>query len=436
MARNGSRQQRRAAQLARRRRAAGADGSGTRRRPGAPPTRDGQQAHDPPEPLEALLQAVVWSWQGDPPAHAELLERLDRRAAQGEPVMAAVRRRLDDTLPRLWEHGWTPVDVVHVTTRRLSATHAAVAAHAVLADGRARDAAGETLHARWRAQLDVLEAHAGDRAPARAALVRTAVTVLALLTRLPTVPVTMPAPGSPDAALSGVEGLDQRTLARVRALLAKAESTDFEEEAEALTTKAQELIARHAIAEALLHTPGDVGQPSLRRVHLDDPYSDAKASLLSQIADANRCTAVHTPDFGWVTVFGYERDLDAVELLAASLLAQATSAMVRHGPRRDASGRSTTRSFRRSFLLGFALRIGERLRAATDGQVSAATAAQRGQLLPVLAAREDQLRAARDAAFPNAVSRRTSVSNATGWSAGQAAADLADLDVSAGAIDR
>ena len=125
-------------------------------------------------------------------------------------------------------------------------------------------------------------------------------------------------------------------LARVRALLAKAESTEFEEEAEALTAKAQELIARHAIAEALLHTPDDVGDPLLRRILLNDPYIDAKAALLSRIAAANRCRAVYTAACGWVTVFGYNQDLNAVELLTASLLTQATSVMARHGSRRDA----------------------------------------------------------------------------------------------------
>ena len=104
-------------------------------------------------------------------------------------------------------------------------------------------------------------------------------------------------------------------------------------------------------------------------------------------------STLYSPALGWVTAFGYDHDLDAVELLSASLLIQATGAMVRHGSKRDTSGRSVTRSFRRAFLLGFAQRIGERLRAATDDAVSAnAEAGER--LLPVLSAREDRLRAA------------------------------------------
>jgi hypothetical protein len=388
--------------------------------------------------VEAVVRAAVWSWEHDPPAHAELLDMLDERAGRGDPVLTTAQRLLSEALDGLWENGWTPADVVHVSMRRLSAAHADVTTGMIVADGRSRAGEGQALHPRWRDQLEVLEARSSGRSgSARNALtVRLAVTVLCLLVRLPAQPLTMPRPGHPsDAVLEGASRLDQRMLTRVRALLAKAESTEFDEEAEALTAKAQELIARHAIAEALLHTPDDVGDPSVRRVFLDDPYVDAKASLLAQIAGANRCRAVYDAAFGWVTVFGYDRDLDAVELLAASLLAQATSAMVRHGSRRDARGRSRTRSFRRSFLHGFAVRIGERLHAATDGAV-AATAADHGQLLPVLAARDDRLRAAQKSAFPETERRRVSVSNSTGWVAGQAAADVADLNLSSGRLNQ
>ncbi|HSK97705.1 MAG TPA: DUF2786 domain-containing protein [Euzebyales bacterium] len=381
------------------------------------------------------MRAAALSWQRDPQGHERLLDDLDALADRGQPVLATVRRMLGAELPRLWRHGWTPIDVVHITTRRLSAAHAVAVAEVIVSDGHARIRAGQALHPRWRAQLDIVETRRAARGGGRAHdAVRHAVTVLALITHLSPVPPTVPAPDAPESALSGVEGLDRRMLARVRALLAKAESTEFEEEAEALTAKAQELITRHTIAEALLHTPDDVGEPVVRRIHLDDPYVEAKAQLLANIADANRCSTVYEPFGGWSTVFGYDRDLDAVELLAASLLAQATSAMARHGSRHDVHGRSTTRSFRRSFLFGFGMRVGERLRTASDGQVSATTAADRQQLLPVLAARDARVRAAQEATFPSAVHRSTSISNAMGWFAGQAAADQADLDVSAGRL--
>jgi len=221
----------------------------------------------------------------------------------------------------------------------------------------------------------------------------------------------------------------------VRALLAKAESTTFADEADALTTKAQELIARYAIDEALLHTVDDVGEPSARRLLVDDPYADAKVSLIAQVADANRCRVVYSSHLGWVTAFGYDHDLDALELLTASLLTQATSAMLRRGPQRDVNGRSRTRSFRRAFLLGFAERVGERLRQATDAQMSA-TDDRAGQLVPVMAARDDRVRAAADEAFPQLSRHKVSASNVSGWSAGQAAAEVADLRPGRSPVDR
>lgn len=227
-------------------------------------------------------------------------------------------------------------------------------------------------------------------------------------------------------------GLDEQVLNRVRALLAKAESTTFVEEAEAFTAKAQELIARHAIDVALLHADGDVGEPSVRRLPVDPPYASAKAILVGVVADANRCRTVYCADGESVTVFGYEADLGAVEVLTASLLVQATTAMLRHGSRRDAIGRSRTRSFRRSFLLGFAARIGERLREATDHAVAAADT---DRLLPVLAARDDRLEAAVAAAFPRLGEISAAVSHGGGFVAGRAAAELACLELTAGALD-
>ena len=52
-----------------------------------------------------------------------------------------------------------------------------------------------------------------------------------------------------------------------------------------------------------------------------------------------------------------------------------------------------------------------------------------GRLLPVLVARERAVQERVSELFPLLVSRRVSVSNNAGWTAGRAAADLAVLDV-------
>ena len=378
--------------------------------------------------LDDLLRSVVYT---RPFTGADLAQIRPLIVEHGEAARTAVHRWFGELLDTLWHSGWTPGDLVRVVERTSDTGHADLVAHAIAVDAYQRSASRQALHPRWRRQLEELRKRA-DRAcnlPLELLLGR-AVPLLRLIAFLEPITPTLSPPGT---ETRGGGGLDERVLARVRALLAKAESTEFDEEAEALTAKAQELIARHAIDEALLQTPDEVGAPSARRIPVEAPYADAKASLLHVIAEANRCRAVHSDGYGWVTVFGYDADLDAVELLAASLLAQATAAMVRHGSRRDAAGRSRTRSFRNAFLLGFATRVGQRLREATDTGVAEADQAR---LLPVLAVRRDHLDRAVADAFPHLHQRRRPITNGSGWSAGHAAADRADLNVPSGMLSR
>ena len=221
----------------------------------------------------------------------------------------------------------------------------------------------------------------------------------------------------------------QRKLGeKVRALLAKAESTTFPEEAEALSAKAQELMARHSIDEAMVGAAeGTSDTPGAARLAVDEPSAATKAVLLSVVASTNHCRAVWSRDLAFSTVFGFESDLAFVEILYTSLLVQATSAMFAAGPQIDRSGRSRTRSFRRSFLLAYADRIGHRLREAETASRAAAAEQYGGSLVPVLAGRADAVKAACDEAFPTVVRRTMGARSSAGWAAGRAAADLASL---------
>ncbi|MEO5876499.1 MAG: DUF2786 domain-containing protein [Streptosporangiaceae bacterium] len=219
---------------------------------------------------------------------------------------------------------------------------------------------------------------------------------------------------------------DQRMLQKIRALLAKAESTDYPEEAEALSTRAQELMARHSIDRALLDAAaGSRESPAGRRVPVASPYEMPKATLLHVVAEANRCRSVWHRDLGASTVFGFPADLEAVEMMYTSLLVQATGAMLRSGSRHDEYGRSRTRSFRQSFLSAYAGRIGERLRAATRAAVEEASAGT--GLLPVLATRDKAVEQAVTEVFPRLRRFANSVTNRDGYEAGRAAADRAAL---------
>jgi hypothetical protein len=217
---------------------------------------------------------------------------------------------------------------------------------------------------------------------------------------------------------------DGRVLARVRALLAKAESTEFPEEAEALSAKAQELISRHAIDRAAVAGAEEAVAVLGRRIAVDNPYPQAKSVLLGTVAAANRCQAVRSVELGFSTVFGTADDLAVVELLYTSLLAQATAAVLAAG---SADRRRRLPSFRESFLAAYAVRIGERLRETADAAVGDGVARHGDRLLPVLARRSDAVDAAVAAAFPHTTPSPLRASNHTGWAAGLAAAEFARL---------
>lgn len=362
-------------------------------------------------------------------------------AAGLQVVNRALLARLLRDVEQAWRRGWQPAELVRVARREHTARHGRLLVDAVAAQMRGYPAA--TVDQRWRAQLVALEARVwwkhddhyvtvwGDRQGLdRAAVITLMIEVLHLLATLPALEVVGPAPGAArPAVVAAPADLDRRMLDRVRALLAKAESTDFPEEADACTAKAQELMARHRIDHALLvAATGERDQPVTRRVGVDNPYEAPKSLLLQVVAEANSCRAVWTKRFGFTTLVGFPADLDATELLFTSLLVQATRAMTQAKPQPDLFGRNTTRSFRQSFLTAYASRIGERLNAATDEVgAEAAGSASGAQLLPVLAARDDAVRDAFERQFPELTQHPTAANNRQGWASGRAAADRAAL---------
>ena len=241
------------------------------------------------------------------------------------------------------------------------------------------------------------------------------------------------ADGRGDGAGTGDSAVDEKLLARVRALLAKAENTTFEAEAETFTSAAQAMMARHSIDEAMIHRRGQDGwehdRPGGIRLAVDRPYPEAKALLLQQIAEANRCRAVWSRQLGFSTVLGFRAETAWVELLYTSLLVQATSVMAKAGTRTTANGTSRTRAFRAAFLESFAVRIGERLRETTRQAETEAAQADGQDLLPVLADRGKAVDEQLKRIFPGmcATHRDAWAADGEGWSAGRTAADLADL---------
>ena len=402
-----------------------------RGRGGAPAASSSYDVWSCPEPeltaadVRALLidmVAAVWDDASAARRCAGLLLEPGRPLTP-EKARAGVESYLRDTVRRVTTSGWSPTDLVEITRRRADGQHVPLLA-ALLHRDVARCAAADVPVA-WREDL----LHAGAAGAMRLDSIdgmQQALELLATLAQLPAVPPVMPAPGTRGHAGRAPSG-SNRLLVRVQALLAKAEATEYEEEAEALSAKAQELISRHALERLLEQaaTGRSGADPELRRLWLDAPYVFPKAMLVHVVAEANRCRSIVTEKLGFCTLIGAREDLDAVEMLVPSLLVQAHVAMSRSGRQADRRGTSRTRSFRQSFLLAYAQRIGERLRSADEQ--AAASSGRGGELVPVLARHHEQVDAARRQHFPDTVARTGNVSNAQGWYAGRAAADQALL---------
>lgn len=361
----------------------------------------------------------------------------------------AAARRAAEVMSGCARRGWQPQDLVRMAARELGTQHERLAL--ILADGapdasgtapgasggpsgageasgtapgggsrgnsRARGASGAGSRRSSRASGSagaapgVMTGFARGEKLDRFSAATVCVELLRLYGRLPRLPA-LQAAGTQAAPGAG------KMLARIRALLAKAESTGFPEEAEALSAKAQHLMARHSIDAALLGAAAGEG-PGARRIGVDRPYEGAKALLLDAVAEANRCQSVWSSDYGFATVVGHTADLDAAEILYTSLLVQADRAL-------HAGRVSRSRDFRESFLIAYASRIRARLTDATAAEESA-SAASAPELLPALASRALAVEDTTRRLFPSTTTSRLRARDAAGWSEGESAADRANL---------
>lgn len=339
-----------------------------------------------------------------------------------------------------WAQGWQPAEVVHHVSQRGGRAAGRLVDLAIVADHDRRP--GQVVDPRWQAQVDRLDARAEStrldwmrRWRRREGMDRrqcydTVGDCWQVLARLPRIPVLVPPPGHDAssvefAAPASTDAADP-VLDRIRKLLAKAESTPFPAEAEALTAKAQQLMARHAVDRAQVGGPTAGGGPRMTRILLEPPYAAAKGVLLGVVADANRCRAVELRGLDLSVVVGHGDDLAAVEVLFTSLLVQAGNALA--GAARGAAPGSRERSiaFRQSFHLGFAARIRERL-AAADAAVLAEPEAARA--LPVLRSRAAAVEEVVDRLFGGRLTegRVGGRWDTVGAAQGRAAADRARL---------
>lgn len=229
--------------------------------------------------------------------------------------------------------------------------------------------------------------------------------------------------------MTSVSAPENKWLVRVRALLNKAEDpASTPEEAEALTAKATELMAKYGIGQALANARAEKKQtPADRIFDLSGAYARERANLLGWIATELRCrSVVLTLRQGRrkvglkLHVFGYQTDLDRVDLLYTSLLVQ----MVNGLAKAQKPLFEDTAAFRRSWMVGFASEVSRRI-----GEVE--NRAQQDSDEPgvdlVLADRSTQVDQATKAVYPTVPPPKRRVLSGSGRAAGALAGRNADI---------
>jgi Protein of unknown function (DUF2786) len=227
-------------------------------------------------------------------------------------------------------------------------------------------------------------------------------------------------PGEPPSAL----------LDRVRKLLAKAEAEGVTPpEAEALTAKAAELMARYGIDRArLAASRPDTDRPGNRIIDIANPWAQIRAHLLAGLTGAMRCQCVllsTSRPGARIHVFGYASDLERADILYTSLLLQMarglTTTVVPAGVR-------SPRAWRRSWLLGFVSAVITRVRTAEERAAAGAEGEEQAgpSTALVLADRALVVRRQLEEAYP--VTRKTRITySGRGYSDGYAQGQRADI---------
>jgi len=335
---------------------------------------------------------------------------------------------LQSVIARVLDSGWAHDEISRVVRRRAGATAAAIAAGPLAEVAPRHRRRGGPVSTSWQPKtvrkLD-------PTSSSWKADLSSAIAALSVIEHLPALRELGDIRSRTRTRNSGSHE-QERLFTRIRGLLTKAESSDFTEEADAFMTKAQELMTRYCVDRTMVEAGAEgygASQVDARRVWLEDPYLGAKSLLLANVAGANRCRSVVDREFGFSTLVGHPDDLDATDLLFTSLLVQATRRVRALGNDPTSGRRSRRPSYRRSFLVAYAGRIGLRLCEANESATVAADEALGSRLLPVLARREEELDAAVGTLFGDLRKLKFSLTDAAGWAAGTAAADNAELGV-------
>jgi hypothetical protein len=219
-------------------------------------------------------------------------------------------------------------------------------------------------------------------------------------------------------------------LDRVRKLLVKAEAVGVTPaEAEALTAKAAELMAKYGIDRALLAARRpETDRPADRIIDITNPWARVQAHMLCGLAAAMRCQCVILPRPSPGTrihMFGFASDIERADVLYTSLLVQMWQGLaVAEAP----AWSRNIRAWRRSWLLGFASAVVGRVRAAEQQAESQAVtpSGDGSKTALVLADRNQVIQRNLAVAYPHIRKSRVTYTG-SGYGAGYSEGQRADI---------
>lgn len=229
-------------------------------------------------------------------------------------------------------------------------------------------------------------------------------------------------------------------IRKIAGLLKTAESFSEQgndEAASSYVQKAHALQAKYSIDAALLaEKTGQKIQKIISRVLImKGRHGRRKVDLAHVVANATSCTGYYSMGKNYsdgqyrYTVWGYEADVDHVEMLVDSLNAQADSALA-YASRTVKSSWEHGKSFSASFMGGFTNVIGGRLRAArkdAETQVQAEGTSSSSMSL-VLVSKAKEVRAEMTATVGRlGKGTATSTTSTSGYYAGRDAGNRASL---------